>query len=363
MSADSGSAAATAPPAPTDAEAAAATAATAVATAVSARGALALLALAAALSLPLSLAVGSTALSPSAIWQALHGAESAAATVLFDLRLPRALAAFAAGGLLALAGALLQGLLRNPLADPYVLGISGGAAVAALLALAAGATGWLTQLASALGAAGALALLFLLARRALIGRDLRAGDDASTAVLLTGVMIAALAAAVLALLLALAPDGRLRSMMFWLLGDLSAATDRPAALAACAVLLVATLWALRHARALNLLLRGDVQALTQGVPVARLRRVVIVLAALATGCAVTLGGAIGFVGFVAPHLVRLVVGNDQRLVLPAAVLGGGTLVVLADTLARTIVAPLQLPVGVVTALVGVPVFLWLMRGR
>jgi len=267
------------------------------------------------------------------------------------------------GALLALAGALLQALLRNPLADPYVLGISGGASVAALVALAAGAALWVMQLASALGALVTLMLLVLLARRALFSRDVLAGDDAASGVLLTGVMIAALTAAVLSLLLALAPEGRLRSMVFWLLGDLAGATDKTAAIVAWVILAILLTLACVLARPLNLILRGDVAAFTQGVDVERVRRVLVLVAALATGCAVTLAGAVGFVGFVAPHIIRRLVGNEQRLLLPAAALFGGTLLVIADTIARTVAAPLQLPVGVLTSLLGVPVFLWLLQHR
>jgi iron complex transport system permease protein len=322
-----------------------------------------LLAAAALACLLLALALGSTAIGVPGLLAALRGEDAGAAAVIFDLRLPRALAAFAAGGLLALSGAVLQALLRNPLADPYVLGISGGAALAALLALAAGAGTWATQAASAAGALVSLLLLLALARQALLGGRLSAGDESTTAVLLTGAMLAAVASALIALLLSLAPDGRLRPMIFWLMGDLSAATQLAPALVACATLAGLALLARTRAPALNLLMRGDGQALTQGVPVARVRRQLVVIAALATAVAVTLGGAIGFVGFVVPHLLRPWLGNDQRLLLPASVLAGGALVVLADTLARTVAAPVQLPVGVVTALLGVPVFLWLMRRR
>jgi len=315
-------------------------------------------------SVALSLMVGSVAVPWSEVLGALRGDRGdALAAIVLDLRLPRALSAFAVGALLALAGALLQALLRNPLADPYVLGISGGASVAALITLAAGATLWVMQLASAAGALLTLMLLVLLARRSLFSRDVLAGDDAASGVLLTGVMIAALTAALLSLLLALAPEGRLRSMVFWLLGDLAGATDK--ATAAIALVLLGVLLALAclFARRLNLILRGDVAAFTQGVDVERVRRVLVLVAALATGCAVTLAGAVGFVGFVAPHIMRRLVGNDQRLLLPAAALFGGALVVLADTIARTAAAPLQLPVGVLTALLGVPVFLWLLQHR
>jgi len=289
------------------------------------------------------------------------GPESA---VLWHLRLPRALSAFAAGGLLALAGSLLQALLRNPLADAYVLGVSGGAAVGAMLALLAGAGLVGMQAGSALGAFATLASLFLLARRAFFGRlhsAARVAEEASTGVLLTGVMLAAFSAALLSLLLALAPDVQMRSIMFWLLGDLAGATDLRAALAALVILAVMLAAATAQARPLNLLLRGDLQAFVQGVDVRRVRRHLVLISALATATAVTLAGAVGFVGFVAPHLMRRLIGNDQRVLLPAAALAGAVLVLLADTVARTAMAPLQLPVGVLTALIGVPVFISLVR--
>jgi iron complex transport system permease protein len=220
------------------------------------------------------------------------------------------------------------------------------------------------QAGSALGAFATLAALFLLARRAFFGRlhtAARVAEEASTGVLLTGVMLAAFAAALLSLLLALAPDAQMRSIMFWLLGDLGGATDLRAALAALAVLAALLAAATAQARPLNLLLRGDLQAFVQGVDVRRVRRRLVLVSALATATAVTLAGAVGFVGFVAPHLMRRLVGNDQRLLLPAAALAGAVLVLLADTVARTVVAPLQLPVGVLTALIGVPVFISLVR--
>ena len=323
-----------------------------------------LLAVAGAASLLLALAVGSVPVSPSQLLATLAGpGDSAARDVVWQLRAPRAVAGFAVGAGLALSGALLQGLLRNPLADPYVLGISGGAAVAAIGAIALGLPGALVQLAAALGAMATLGLLFILARRALFTRDALESEQGTTAVLLTGVMIASVAAALLSLVLSLAPDARLRTMVFWLLGDLAGATDLRTALIALGAIGVAFAIALRHAAALNLLVRGDLQAYTQGVRVAHTRRTLVLVAALATGAAVTLAGAVGFVGFVAPHLMRLVFGNDQRVLLPASGLAGGTLVVLADTVARSAFAPLQLPVGVLTALIGVPVFLWLLARR
>jgi len=326
-----------------------------------------LLALAGAASVALALLIGSVRVPPRDLWEILVGtADAPLVSIVLDLRLPRALSAFATGALLALSGAILQALLRNPLADPYVLGVSGGAAVAALIALALGAGALGMQLASMAGALATTATLFVFARRALFARATSAvalSDDGTTHVLLTGVMIAAFCAAALSLLLALAPDGRLRTMVFWLLGDLGGATSLPGAAFALALLAGSLVIAARLARPLNLLLRGDVQAFTQGVDVEWTRRTLVIVAALGTGAAVTLAGAIGFVGFIAPHLVRRVVGNDQRVLLPAAALAGGALVVVADTAARTVAAPLQIPVGVLTAMIGVPLFLWLLRTR
>ena len=320
---------------------------------------------AAAASLAAALAIGSVDVSWSELAGAItRGHSSPAGTdIVLGLRAPRALSAFAVGALLALSGALLQALLRNPLADPYVLGISGGAAFAALLALAAGLGAAGVQVAAVGGALATLALLFLLARRALYASETSSGEQATGAVLLTGVMLASFAAALMSLMLALAPDGRLRSMVFWLLGDLAGATDLGAALIALLLAAVLLVVASSEARALNLMLRGDLQAYSQGVRVSATRRRLVLVAALATAGAVTLAGAVGFVGFVAPHLTRLLAGNDQRVAVPGSVLLGGTLVVSADTIARSVVAPLQLPVGVLTALIGVPVFLWILGRR
>jgi len=312
---------------------------------------LALLAVAAAASLLLSLALGSIALTPGQVWAALFGeGDAMAVEVVRQLRLPRALAAFACGGLLALAGALMQVLLRNPLADPYVLGISGGAAVGALAAMLLGVgTGFGMQTAAFIGALAAMGLVFGLAR----------GDGSwtQTRLLLTGVIVAAGCGAAVALMLSLAPDQQLRGMLFWLMGDAAQAGDPVPVLV---LLLAGLLVAMFFARELNLLTRGSVLAATLGANVARLRLILYFLASLLTAAAVTQVGSVGFVGLVVPHLVRLALGNDQRLLLPAVVLAGGTLLCLADTLARSVIAPQQLPVGVLTALIGVPVFLILL---
>jgi iron complex transport system permease protein len=288
---------------------------------------------------------------------AASGDAALARELLWRLRLPRALAAFTVGGLLALAGALLQVLLRNPLAEPYVLGVSGGASFAALLGLWAGWAGVSLYGAAWAGAAVAMALLFGLGHRGLRSLDLRAGGEAPVHLLLTGVMLSAGWTALISLVLTLAPEAKLRGMLFWLIGEITGVEPWPPAAVALAVLLGL---ALSQARALNVLLAGDARAQSLGVPVARLRLAVCAIAAAATAVAVTTAGALGFVGLLVPHLVRRFTGNDQRWLLPAAVLAGGATVVLADTLARTVVAPTQLPVGAIMSLVGVPVFLWIL---
>jgi iron complex transport system permease protein len=312
--------------------------------------------------LPLALMIGSVRLAPSAALSALLApADQSLASAIVALRLPRAVASIAVGGLLALSGGLLQALLRNPLADPYVLGISGGAACASLLAIAAGAGALVTHGAGVLGALAALAALFLLARRALFATEHLSGESASSSILLVGVMMASFAAAFLSLALSLAPAGRLRPMVFWLLGDLSGALEPITAWISLAVLALCG-WACAYdARALNLMMRGDLQAYTQGVRVDRVRRRLVIVASVATGWAVGLAGAIAFVGFVAPHLARYAVGNDQRFALPASVFIGAALLAAADTAARTVASPAQLPVGVLTVMIGVPLFLWQLR--
>lgn len=281
---------------------------------------------------------------------ALAQRDSLAGQVLWELRLPRVLAAFLTGGLLALAGALMQVLLRNPLADPYVLGVSGGAASGALTALLLGLGGVWIEGAAFAGALVTLLLVFSLAH----GR----GGWTSTRLLLTGVVVAAGWGAVIGLLLSLSPDGSLRGMLYWLMGDLGQARPGPWSLAA---LLLGLLASLALARPLNLLAGGALQAAALGVEVRRLRHLVYLIASLLAAAAVTLAGSVGFVGLVTPHLLRLAGARDHRLLLPASVLLGGSLLTLADTLSRSLLAPRQLPVGVITALIGVPLFLYLLR--
>lgn len=307
-------------------------------------------------SLGLALALGSQRVPLADVLRVLAGqAGGVQADIVLGLRLPRALAALSCGALLALAGALLQTLLRNPLADPYVLGVSSGASVGALTALWLGATLVWVNVGAALGALLATALVFTLGAQAF--RRQADSSRASVQLLLVGVIVAAGFGAVVAFILSITPDSKLRGMIFWLLGDLNGADHFALPLAASAVLLLA---ALAIARDLNLLLLGDGQAFSLGVNVRRVRIAVVVLAALAAGVAITVAGSVGFVGLVVPHALRLALGNDQRMLLPACAIGGGAFLLLADTLARTLVAPMQLPVGVLTAFIGVPCFLWLL---
>ncbi len=299
----------------------------------------------------LALALGSVHLAPARVLAALgHGGDPLARTLVLDLRLPRALTAFATGGLLALAGTLMQILLRNPLADPYILGVSGGAAVGALGALLLGLAGFWVNGSAFAGALTSTLLVFALAH----GR----GGWTPTRLLLTGVVVAAGWGAIISLMLALGDDGSLRSMLFWLMGDLA---FRPEQRLGLVVLAAGLALSLPFARHLNVLARGETLAEALGVPVKPLSIAIYIGASLFTSVAVTEAGSVGFVGLVVPHMLRLMGAGDHRRLLPGAVLLGGSLLVLADTLARTVLAPRQLPVGVVTAMIGVPVFLYLIN--
>ena len=272
------------------------------------------------------------------------------AQIILDLRLPRVTSGFVVGGMLALAGALMQVLLRNPLAEPYILGISGGASVFALLAISMGLAGiWLTM-GACVGALLTMFMVFIFSGSGVGWNPLK--------VLLTGVVIAAGWGALISFLLAISPAAKLHNMLFWLMGDLSFSQPGNRYFL---VLLLAVILAMYYSRALNLLAVGDLQAAALGVSVNRLRVFTYFLASILTAAAVIQAGSIGFIGLIIPHAVRLLIGNDNRLLLPASVLAGGILLVFADMLARTMLAPRQLPVGVLTALIGVPVFLLLLR--
>jgi iron complex transport system permease protein len=296
-----------------------------------------------------SLVAGSTGVPARAAASAVLGNPAEPAhMVVFELRLPRVLSALAIGALLAVAGTLLQALFRNPLADSYVLGVSGGSSLGALLALLLGGSLWLVQASAATGAVLATLLVLALAR-----------GGSTVRVLLTGVVVASACGALVTLVLVLADNGQLRGMMFWLAGDLGWAA-RPWTMAGAALL--ATVFVALLARPLDVLATGETTAQCLGLDLARWRMVIVVLAGILTAGAVIQGGTIGFVGMVIPHLVRLAFGTAaHRVVVPAAALAGGTLLAAADLVARTAAAPRQLPVGAIMALLGVPVFLALLR--
>lgn len=319
------------------------------------------LAFAAAVSLVLAMSAGSMDIAMRDVVRLLlHPDDSAAAQVVHALRLPRALAAFATGGLLAFAGALMQALLRNPLADPYVLGLSSGSAAGALAAMAAGLGAFFVGAGAFAGALATLGLVLAVGHRDLARRQGLAAQDASPRLLLTGVIIASGWTALITVILVVAPEAKLRGMLFWVMGDLGSAGPYWPALVALP-LAVGILVPL--SRDLNVMLRGHEVAHSLGVRVALLRRVILVVASLATAVAVTTAGSVGFIGLVVPHALRLAIGNDQRVLLPACALAGGTLLVLADTLARSAFSPQQVPVGVITSLIGVPTFMYLLLRR
>ncbi len=297
----------------------------------------------------LGLIAGSTDIGVRAALAALCGdLTEPARTVVLELRAPRLLSAFGIGALPAVAGVLLQALFRNPLADSYVLGVSGGSALGALLALLSGGSLWFVQSAAAAGAMFTTFLVLALAR-----------GGATVRVLLTGVVVASACGALVTLVLVLADNGQLRGMMFWLAGDLGWAA-RPWTMAAVALL--ATCTVMLVARPLDVLATGDTSAQSLGLDLPRWRVFIVVMAGLLTAGAVIQGGTIGFIGMLIPHLVRLAFGTARhRVVVPAAALAGGTLLAAADLVARTAAAPRQLPVGAIMALLGVPVFLVLLR--
>ena len=281
-------------------------------------------------------------------------AELLRSPIVRELRLPRAVLAFLVGGSLGVAGASLQALVRNPLADPYLLGLSGGASLGAVAAIALHVGGpWALPLAAFVGALAAMGLVY---RLGLVG-----GVELDPRVLvLAGVVVGAFAAAVSTAIVSLSEATALRNAFLWLWGGLSGANwDTVLALCLHAPLPLAVLFA--AARPLDLLALGEEPAGYLGVDVAVLKRCVYVAASLLTAAAVAVSGVIGFVGLIVPHIGRLLWGHRHRALLPVVFLGGGTLLSLADTVARVAVAPRELPVGIVTALVGVPVFALLLR--
>ena len=273
--------------------------------------------------------------------------------ILFQIRLPRILLAAAVGGSLATAGAGYQALLRNPLAEPYLLGISNGAAVGTMIALVFfGANEWTRPLLAFTGALLATLAVYRLARG-------RAGATPER-LILAGVIVTTFLSSVIVFVTTLMDATRIRSFTFWLLGDLSG-TSRALLPVTIIVAVVGTLALTLHARSLNLLMLGERDAFDLGVEVGRVRIVVFLVASLLVGSSVAASGSVGYVGLVVPHLARLSLGSDNRISIPAAAIGGALFVIVADTVARTIIAPRELPVGAITALIGAPLFIYLLK--
>jgi iron complex transport system permease protein len=276
-------------------------------------------------------------------------------SVVFEIRLPRIALGILVGASLSTAGAGFQALLRNPLADPYVLGVSSGAALGAIISLAlAPRTPGLLQLAAFLGAAITIAVVYYLGQRG--------GQIDSPTLLLAGIVAVSFLSAVIMFLMTSLPGHEFRSMSFWLMGDL--ATQPSVNLHWLYLLLILGVGSIYTTSSdLNLILTGEQEARHLGVNVNRVKIVVYVAASLLTGIAVSVSGAIGYVGLIVPHVMRMLFGSDYRLLIPTSALAGATLIVLADLLARVVVAPTELPVGAMTALVGAPVFIYLLRRR
>jgi iron complex transport system permease protein len=301
---------------------------------------------------------GATPLSMANVFSTtLPFADNVDAQIFFLARLPRTLAAAMVGGVLAAAGVVFQGLLQNPLASPYTLGVSAGAALGAMIAITFGSAWPIGGAAGASLAGAAIAVLVVYALATARHRGL-----STTVLLLSGVTLNAFFSALILLVQYLASFADLYRSLRWLMGNLDIASYTPllASLPFVIVSFVAFAWL---ARPLNLLSLGDEAATSRGLDARRAQRVAFFSGSLATGAAVSVGGPIGFVGIIVPHLVRLVVGADHRLVLPASTFFGAAFLVGCDTLARTVMAPLELPVGIITAVIGGPFFLWLLLRR
>lgn len=274
--------------------------------------------------------------------------------IVFSLRLPRIALAIGVGAALAVAGGAFQALLRNPLADPYVLGVSGGAALGSIIAIIFAAelsysVSYIRPLFGFVGAAIVTVIVYRLGRR----------EDDPAHLVLAGVVMSTFLSSVIVLMTAMTDNVKLRNITLWLLGDLSSGAVEGLFFVVIAVAVGATVL-VTQSRALNLMMIGERDAFAMGVETARVRWVVHLTASLLVGAAVSAGGAIGYVGLVTPHLVRLAAGSDNRLVIPASAIGGALMVLVADTIARTALSPRELPTGAITALVGAPVFVYLL---
>jgi iron complex transport system permease protein len=316
-----------------------------------------LLAAVTVVSVLLGVRLGSVPISTSDVLGALTGdADPVVRDIVLRLRLPRVILGVLVGGGLAMAGATFQALLRNPLAEPYILGISGGASVGAVAVLALGwitAGSWALPLAAFAGALVAIGLVFRVATATGRAMDVRV-------LLLAGVVVAAFFSACIAFILSVSPARTVQSAVLWIMGSLAGATWRGVVLTA-GYTLPAVLLLLGLARPLNLLAIGEETAHHLGADVERVKRASLGIAALVTAAGVAVAGVIGFVGLVVPHTLRLIVGSDHRALLPLSFLAGAAFLTLADLVARLALAPTEIPIGVITAFIGVPLFLALLR--
>ena len=313
----------------------------------------------------LSLVAGSVSIRPAAVFKGILSAvlfpgasdplTEAERTILFSIRIPRIVLAGLVGASLSCAGVVFQALLRNPLADPYVLGVSGGAAVGAVAAIIIGLGSIPFGIPGFAFTGALLALLLVWGLSGMAGERPRMDR-----ILLAGIIVNAFFSALIMFLVSISSGEQIHSVIFWLMGDLAMAGKNDIPLAA--VFLVSGFSVMYlHARDLNVLLAGTKTALQLGIPVKRTRMLLLLSASLLTGAAVSIAGIIGFVGLMVPHMVRMLFGSDHRLLLPASLLFGGAFLMAADTIARVLLAPAELPVGVVTALCGAPYFVFLMK--
>jgi iron complex transport system permease protein len=305
-------------------------------------------------SVVLGLSAGSVALSPAEVWDGLRGEGASAAVIVRQLRVPRVLLAFLIGGSLAVCGAALQAMIRNPLAEPYLLGLSGGAGLGAVIALASRAAGpWAVPLAAFGGALAAVGLVYRLSVVA-------GGRLDPRVLLLSGVVVGSFAGALMSAIIVLSDAPTVRNAFLWLLGGFGASSWQALAVFAAYAALPLSVIAL-SSRALDLIALGEEPAHHLGAEVDRTRRLIYVCTALLTAASVAACGIIGFVGLVVPHAVRSFTRPMHLTLLPLVFAGGGSFLVLSDVVARTVASPLELPVGVITALVGVPIFALLLR--
>ncbi len=310
-----------------------------------------------------AVAIGTVAMPLGMVWQVVSahltgdtaGVDPLSDQIIWQYRAPRVLLAALAGAGLAVAGVCLQALVRNPLADPYVLGVSSGASLGAVLVLSYGSAAL-----AGIGVAGAAFLSALLTLAAVFLLAQRGGRLGATRLVLAGVATAYLTTAATSYVQLQANPNELRGIMFWLLGSVSGATW-PALRIPAVIVIVTLAWLLLRARALNALTTGDDSAATLGIPVHRLRTELLAVSALLTAAVVAVAGGVGFVGLMIPHTVRLIVGPDHRRVLPVTAVGGALFLVLVDLSTRAVDPPNEYPLGVFTAAFGAPFFLWLLR--